>query len=245
MFWRYGPLPVHCPECTPMQYLLVPLLIFAPLALWSFRLTMNWASGFENLEWEDWRYRELKSQYPQVSQLIVFTGIMMMPTSLVFLGTVPLWHLLTADNLNPVPPAIGGFIVLLGTALEHLADTRLRAYKKNANRKPYIDEGLWRHSRHPNYLGEILVWIGVFIAGLNNFQWLNLPGVVLIVLLFTCISIPMMERHLLKKTPEYAEYRKMVWPLVFGPRKKKEETKSNEQRANVASWCKVDTRRRK
>jgi steroid 5-alpha reductase family enzyme len=220
MFWRYGPLLVHCPVCTPRIFLFVPLLIVLPLALWSFRLTINWIQGFENLKWEDWRYRALKTQYPRISQLIVFTGIMMMPTCLVFLGTVPLWFFLIADSLNPFPPAIGGCVVLLGTILEHLADSGLRRYKKNPNRKPYIDEGLWRYSRHPNYLGEILVWIGVFIAGLNNFRLINLVGLSLIILLFTCISIPMMERHLLDKIPEYAEYQKTVPMLIFGPRRK-------------------------
>ena len=210
MYWFYE---------APFQ--ITHLLVLAPLAIWSLRLTLNWCSGFENLNWEDWRYRELKSQNPRISGIIVFTGIMLMPTCLVFLGTIPIWYLFQAQTISPVLPAIGGLIILLGTYLEHFADSQMRRYKKRANRTPYIDEGLWRYSRHPNYLGEILIWAGVFIAGLVNFRLLSLPGVLLIILLFTFISVPMMERHILKKNAEYAEYQKTVRPLVFGPRKTK------------------------
>ena len=196
------------------------LLVLIPLLLWSLRLTLNWAKGFENLEWEDWRYRKFKTENPKIAQFIVFTGIMMMPTILVFMGTIPFWYLLNAEKFPMILPAAGGLIILLGTVFEHLADTRMRRYKRNPGRGPYIDEGIWRHSRHPNYLGEILIWTGLFVSGMVNFQLLSLPGVFLIILLFVFISAPMMERHILEKTPEYKNYQKTVPFLIFGPRRK-------------------------
>ncbi|MCL2722273.1 MAG: DUF1295 domain-containing protein [Treponema sp.] len=207
-----------------LSFQLAQLYILVPLALWSFRLTINWAAGFDNITWEDWRYRDIKTNYPKLAQLIVFTGIMLMPTCLVFLGTVPYWYLLQvellhAEQLNSILLIIGGIIILTGTVFEHLADTSMRRYKKSSNRSAYIDEGLWRYSRHPNYLGEILIWVGIFIAGLVNLHYFSLAGVILIIILFTCISIPMMERHMLKKNAEYSVYQKTVWPLIFGPRK--------------------------
>jgi steroid 5-alpha reductase family enzyme len=208
MYWRYG-----------LSFQLPQLLILVPLALWSLRLTLNWAAGFENLNWEDWRYRKFKSENPRTAQLIIFTGIMMMPTCLVFLGTIPYWYLLNKTNLPLVLPVIGGLVILIGTLFEHLADTSIRRYKKNPNRLPYIDEGLWRYSRHPNYFGEILIWAGLFIAGFVNFHFFSITGVLLITLLFIFISIPMMERYMLEKSPEYAVYQKTVQPLIFGPRR--------------------------
>ena len=145
---------------------------------------------------------------------------MMMPTCLVFLGTVPVWFFLQAKTFNLILPALGSLLILAGTLIEHFADNQMRHYKKNSNRGPYIDEGLWRYSRHPNYLGEILIWVGIFIAALVNFHLFSFAGVILITLLFIFISIPMMERHVLEKRPEYAVYQKTVWPLIFGPRKK-------------------------
>jgi steroid 5-alpha reductase family enzyme len=197
----------------------VQLLTLIPLVCWSLRLTLNWIAGFDNLEWEDWRYRDLKRAAP-FPWLVIFLGVMMMPTCLVFLGCIPLWGLLQAETPGPVLPAAGGLLILLGTAFEHCADSQMRAYKQRPNHGPCIDEGLWRYSRHPNYLGEILVWAGVFTAGLERFSPLHCVGLPLIILLFTLISIPMMEKHLLTKRPEYAHYRATVSPLIPWPRKR-------------------------
>jgi steroid 5-alpha reductase family enzyme len=208
MYWHYG-LPFQTSQ----------LLLLVPLACWSCRLTLNWATGFKNMQWEDWRYRKIKADNPRFAQVHVFTGIMMMPTILVFLGTIPVWYMLHSQPLNPILPLFGGLIIILGTTLEHCADSQMRRYKKDPERGPYIDKGLWRYSRHPNYLGEILIWVGVFIAGLINFHPFSLAGVVLIALLFIFISIPMMERHILETRPEYIKYQQTVRPLVFGPRR--------------------------
>ena len=221
-YWSVQPIPIigamYCYYGLTFQ--LSHLLILVPLACWSFRLTMNWIIGFENLKWEDWRYRDIKSQTPGYSQFVVWLGIMMMPTCLVFLGTVPVWYILQAEFPNPAILAAGGVLILSGTMFEHLADTQLRRFKRNPNRGPYIDEGLWRYSRHPNYLGEILIWVGLCIAGLVNFHLLGMAGSVLIALLFVFISKPMMERHMLKKNAEYAVYQRTVRPIVFWVRKK-------------------------
>jgi steroid 5-alpha reductase family enzyme len=205
MYWRYE----H-------SFQLPHLLILIPLAFWSFRLTINWMTGFENLKWEDWRYRRIKTNYPKISQLLVFTGIMMMPTILVYLGTIPFWYFLETQNPGIILPAIGGLIIIIGTILELISDNQMRRFKRKTDRSLYINEGLWKYSRHPNYLGEIMIWVGVFIAGLENFQYLSIAGVLLIFLLFRFISIPMMEKHIMEKTPEYLDYRKKVNALFFG-----------------------------
>lgn len=208
-FYRLLDAPVH----------VFHLLTLIPLGCWALRLTLNWIAGFDNLEWEDWRYRDLRRTAP-CPWLVIFLGVMMMPTCLVFLGCVPLWGLLQAETPGPLLPAAGGLLILLGTALEHFADSQMRAYKQRPNHGPYINEGLWRYSRHPNYLGEILVWTGVFTAGLERFSPFHCAGLLLIILLFTMISIPMMEKHLLAKRPEYAQYRAAVSPLIFWPQRR-------------------------
>jgi steroid 5-alpha reductase family enzyme len=195
------------------------LLIVIPLILWAIRLTVNWAIGFDNLSWQDWRYRDIKQQYPRYEKLIVFFGIMYMPTCLVFLGVIPLWYILTSPAGSFLLSGLGGIIIVAGTLLELFADREMKRYKADPARSPCISSGIWKYSRHPNYMGEILVWIGIFIAGLQNFHPLSLPGVLLIITLFITISIPMMEKHLLARTPAYRDYQRnvsMLLPLPLG-----------------------------
>jgi steroid 5-alpha reductase family enzyme len=211
-YWSVQP-PVIAAACYAFlgaDFNPVQLFLLVPLLIWAVRLTVNWAIGFDNLEWQDWRYTSYEKQYPKIYQLIVFVGIMFMPTCLVFLGCVPLVFMLAAANPAPLFPALGGIIILLGTCLEISADWSMREYKKEADRGPYIFRGLWKYLRHPNYLGEMLVWVGVFIGSLENFNLQNAGGCILIILLFIFVSIPMMEKHMLGKSPAYAEYRKRV-----------------------------------
>jgi len=211
IFWRFNP-----------GFQLLHLIVLVPLAFWSLRLTVNWMIGFDNLKWEDWRYKMYKTNYPKIAQLLVFTGIMMMPTILVFLGTIPIWYFLNVQEIQTqgiIFSAIGGLIITSGTLLELFADIQMRRYKARPDRSSFIDEGLWRYSRHPNYLGEILIWVGVFFAGLINFHVINIAGFLLIFLLFRFISIPMMEKHMLEKSAEYADYQKKVNLLFFGMRR--------------------------
>ncbi|QQO10620.1 DUF1295 domain-containing protein [Breznakiella homolactica] len=195
------------------------LLVLLPLLIWAVRLTVNWAVGFENLDWQDWRYTDLKRDNPKTAQLVMFLGVMYMPTCLVFFGTLPYWNLMNILNPAPLFPAIGGIIILIGTFFEALGDIQMKAYKKEANPAPYINRGLWKYSRHPNYFGEILIWVGLAAAGLQNFNIWGILGLALIVFLFYFISIPMMEKHMLGKRPEYAEYQKNVSMLIPMPPK--------------------------
>ncbi|MDR2608466.1 MAG: hypothetical protein LBC57_08740, partial [Treponema sp.] len=65
-------------------------------------------------------------------------------------------------------------------------------------------------------------WIGLFVAGLQNFHILNLPGVLLIITLFISTSIPMMEKHLIARTPSYRDYQRNVPMLLpLPPRRRR------------------------
>ena len=75
--------------------------------------------------------------------------------------------------------------------------------------------GLWKHGRHPNYFGEILMWWGVWTmyASFFGLDWLVLAPVAMTAL-FLFVSIPMMEHRQLENKPAYAEYRKSTRILL-------------------------------
>ncbi len=85
-----------------------------------------------------------------------------------------------------------------------------------ANRGRVADRGLWRFSRHPNYLGEIGFWWGMWLFALAAAPdwWWTVVGPLAMVLLFAFVSVPMMDRRSLARRPAYAEHMRRV-PALF------------------------------
>jgi steroid 5-alpha reductase family enzyme len=94
----------------------------------------------------------------------------------------------------------GGAIWLLGFLIEAIADQQKRTFSGDSkNRGKFIQTGLWSISRHPNYLGEIMLWIGVAVIAfpvLVGWQWLTLTSPFFVALLLIRVSgIPLLEKR--------------------------------------------------
>ena len=107
--------------------------------------------------------------------------------------------------------------MLTAVFFEATADRQLHDYRaSNPAPGDYIDQGLWRYSRHPNYFGEICLWWGVWLYGMGtspDAAWM-VVGAVSMVMLFVFISIPMIEKRTLAKRPRYAECQRTTSMLV-------------------------------
>ena len=91
----------------------------------------------------------------------------------VFLTLLAALVMLASPEHRPlgVLDAVGLTLWCVGFAIEVVADRQKREFRADpANRERWIDTGLWAWSRHPNYFGEILLWTGVFLAGLGAFD---------------------------------------------------------------------------
>lgn len=179
------------------------LLLGVPLLAWAVRLTWNWARGWHGLHEEDWRYADFRRLGGLYWPLSLF-GLHLFPTAQVFLGMVPAaW---AAREASP-PGALawlGAAVVTGAVVLQGVADEQLRRFVARGERGAVLREGLWARSRHPNYLGEIGVWLGVLLAGLDAGApgWAA-AGFVAITAMFVFVSIPLMERRQLAKRPGY------------------------------------------
>lgn len=196
-------------------------IVYIVFSFWSFRLTLNWIITFENRKWIDWRYQDLKAKSNKYTwQFINFFGIMMMPTLLVFVASIPLMYVINI-NLNALS-LIGSLIILGGTILELFSDHYMHKFLKSNQHNEVINIGLWKYSRHPNYLGEILIWVGVYlILLLSAYEyWYLFVGSLLIILLFNFISIPLAEKRQLSKRSTYKEYQLETSRLLILPKKK-------------------------
>lgn len=106
---------------------------------------------------------------------------------------------------------IGLLLWLLGFGMEVVADAQKSRFSANPeNRGRFIQTGLWARSRHPNYFGEILLWIGIAVIALpvlRGWQWVTLISPVFVALLLTRISgIPLLEKRADEKWGGQADY---------------------------------------
>lgn len=198
------------------------ILFIIAISVWGIRLTVNWAMRWKGMTDQDWRYTMFRERSPRMWFLTNFFGINMMPTLIVFIALTPAYYGL--DNTErPAYYAILGFVIcILAVTIQTTADRQMDSFKKNgSNRGRPIDRGLWRYSRHPNYLGEISFWWGIWLMQIWIYPqaWWTVAGPVLMTLLFVLISIPMMERHILETRPDYRDYQKKVSVLKFLPRR--------------------------
>jgi steroid 5-alpha reductase family enzyme len=196
------------------------VVVVVLVLVWAVRLTGNWAIGWHGLTQEDWRYVMLRGNTAGRLPwwLVNLVGIQLVPTLVVFVGMLPLWPALgrpthTLGALDVLA------LVVTATAIvvETVADNQMRAFVRDpANRGRTIDVGLWSLSRHPNYLGEISFWCGLYLFGLaaDPSWWWTVAGPVVMVLLFETASIPMMEERSLARRPEYADYQRRVPRLL-------------------------------
>ncbi len=189
-------------------------LIFFLLCVWALRLTTNWAIQWRGLSYEDWRYREIYQQTGSFYWPISFLGIHLMPTILVFLGSLALWPTLSDHNPQLTwLDAIAALVTVTAILIEATADLQMHRFRSQSGAaQQVIPPGLWSASRHPNYFGEVLFWWGLYLFVPLAYPtfWLAIVGPLAILLLFLGVSIPLMERHLLTGHPTYAQYQQRV-----------------------------------
>lgn len=197
------------------QYVILALVLF-----WGVRLTVNWWRGWPGIKHQDWRYTSIAEKTGKFYWPVSFLGIHFMPTVFVFLGCLPLWYSLSSIEPFGVVDVVAFLVTFSAILIEWIADEQLIKFRKNSSRKRFMQYGLWAISRHPNYLGEISFWGGIFLfavaaTGLNHStgMW-TIIGFISMIILFKFISIPLMEKRNIERKPGYLEYIKRV-PALF------------------------------
>lgn len=206
------------------------LLMFL-IAFWGIRLTANWAVSFQNLATQDWRYDKYKREYKKLWFLINLFGINIMPTAVVYFVCVP--AVLYIETFSAINLGIiaGALVCLFAAVLQLLADEQMRRFRINEiNAGKVNNKGIWKYSRHPNYLAEILMWWGVYIMMLfaAPVYWYMAFAPVLNMLLFMKISIPLMEKRQLSNKPGYAVYMQNTGMLLPKIIRKARDDKNRE-----------------
>ncbi|NRB36838.1 MAG: DUF1295 domain-containing protein [Pseudomonadales bacterium] len=200
-------------------------LVFALVNFWAIRLTWNWASHWQGLSHEDWRYSDLRNNVPaSLAPCLDFIAIHLLPTLQVFVACLPMYIIsqypVSAFNgLDIIAAAVTFFAVLI----ELFSDIQLHRFLGQRKAGEFINSGLWSWSRHPNYFGELSFWCGLMLFGFAaspaHYLWF-IPGAVLMTLMIVFISIPMMDERSAVRRPGYSEHIKKVSRLIPMPPRK-------------------------
>lgn len=199
-------------------------LVFACVVLWGCRLTYNFYRGWPGIEHQDWRYNDLEQQNGKAYWFISFAGIHLFPTILVYAGCLAMYAAMVdfTNNINIID-IFALLFTLSAICIETIADEQLLAFKKtNTNPKAILQTGLWAHSRHPNYLGEVMFWWGLYFFALAAAPayWWTIVGPLSITLLFVFISIPLIDKRMIKRRPQYKQHRQKIPAIIPNPFKK-------------------------
>jgi steroid 5-alpha reductase family enzyme len=199
------------------------ILLLALISLWALRLG-TFLFRRIRAAGEDRRFREIKKSFPRFLLTWTLQGLWVTFSLAAALAAITSELRIQAGAFA----IVGALVWLIGFAIEVVADqqkSKFKADPKNEGR--FIRSGLWAWSRHPNYFGEIVLWIGIAVIALpvlRGWQWVTLISPVFITLLLTKISgVPMLEARADEKwggQPDYETYKADTSVLIPLPPKK-------------------------
>lgn len=213
-YWSVQPIVILIAFAIGKEMTLERVLLLIAVCFWGVRLTANWAYTFHDLTHQDWRYTMLKEKTGVFYPVINFVGIHMVPTLIVYGCTLPGVYALLHDSAWNAG-SILFFLLSVGAAvLQGTADIQMHRFRKHRT-GTFIRTGLWKYARHPNYLGEILMWWGVALAVVcvHPGAWYLCAGAAANTVLFLVVSIPMADNRQSAK-PGFAEYKKQTRMLL-------------------------------
>lgn len=200
------------PGADARAYLLAGMVIVWAVRLGSFLFGRIKKAG------KDDRFDEIKPSFIRFLNVWTIQGLWVTFTA------AAAWVAITSATRAALDAfALVGFLVwAFGFGIEVLADSQKSRFNADpANKGKFIRSGLWAKSRHPNYFGEILLWLGVAIIALpvlQGWQWVALISPFFVALLLTRVSgIPLLEQKADKKwggQADYEEYKKNTPVLI-------------------------------
>ncbi|HEX9230058.1 MAG TPA: DUF1295 domain-containing protein [Arthrobacter sp.] len=182
------------------------LLLAAMVLVWAARLGSFLFRRISRAGKDD-RFDEIKPSFVRFLNVWTIQGLWVVFTA------AAAWVAMTSETRVALDGfALAGFLVwAVGFGLEVVADQQKGRFNADpANKGNFISTGLWSKSRHPNYFGEILLWIGVAIVAvpaLQGWQWVALVSPAFVTLLLTKVSgVPLLEKKSDTKWGGQADY---------------------------------------
>lgn len=200
------------------EFTVIQWLVFALVILWSVRLG-SFLLYRVHIVGKDGRFDEMRKSFFAFGRFWILQAltswVVMLPASYLFLSDKT-----TSLQATSV---FGLLIALFGIIFEGIADWQKFQFNQNSkNKGKWIEQGLWKYSRHPNYFGEILTWYGMWAACMpwldNRSSFLGIISPLTITILLVGVSgIPILEKSANErwgKVGAYKTYRRRTSVLI-------------------------------
>jgi len=195
----------HQSSHTKLHRLLLIMILVWAFRLGSFLLMRVWKKG------KDARFDEMRERFVTFLRFWLAQGLSVFVIMLAALSGFAQHH-----TQVTFASWLGVVIFAVGLIIEAVADQQKFRFSRNPkNKGSWIDQGVWRVSRHPNYLGEIMVWIGLYFTVLSSLVgvtvlWALLSPLYIIVLLLFVSGVPILEKSAQAKWGSDPAFKKYV-----------------------------------
>ena len=193
------------------------ILLWALVVIWATRLGTFLFRRIRKAGKDD-RFDDIKPSFIRFLNVWTIQGLWVTFTMAAALIAI------TTTNHKPLDffAIIGLLVWVIGFSIEVAADAQKSRFNANPeNKGKFIQTGLWSRSRHPNYFGEIVLWVGVAVIALpvlQGWQWIALISPIFVTLLLTRVSgIPLLEKKADQKwggQEDYEMYKKYTPVLI-------------------------------
>ncbi|MHA1966317.1 MAG: DUF1295 domain-containing protein [Candidatus Hodarchaeales archaeon] len=193
------------------------ILLMVLVLIWAIRLGTYLFLRIRK-EGEDRRFKEIKKSSSRFLLTWTLQGLWVSFTLAAALAAITVTNEVDFGIIG----LIGLLVWIIGFGFEAIADYQKNKFRSNpGNKGKFIKSGLWSISRHPNYFGEILLWVGIAVIALptlEGWRWLTLISPVFVTLLLTKVSgVPLLEKRADEKwggQEDYEEYKKNTPVLI-------------------------------
>jgi steroid 5-alpha reductase family enzyme len=180
---------VRTPETSIAKW-----LVFYMVLLWAIRIGSYLFIRIRKTG-KDKRFDEMRGSF---KKFLSFWMLQALTVWVVMLGVL----VFNFEGVEPITNFMiaGVLIWLIGLVIEAIADVQKFQFIQNKkNKGKWIQTGLWKYSRHPNYFGEILVWFGIYVfvvSGLEgSAQFIAMISPLFITFLLLFVSgVPLLEK---------------------------------------------------
>ena len=178
------------------------------VSIWGLRLTYFLAQ--RNIgKGEDYRYVKMRETSKKDWRFVSYFRVFMFQGLLQLIIATPIFIVFSNQDYfeSRLFTIIALVVFFIGFFIESLSDQQLKEFRSDpANADKIIDAGLWKYSRHPNYFGDFVQWLGIFILSLNTGLLWGILAPAMMLFIFLKLTIRILESAQLKKRPEYKEY---------------------------------------